>query len=326
MAFRLCTIGCGGQSRTAHGPSHARYAREHPDVELAACCDLNGDLAERYRTQFGYARAYTDLDAMLAAGRPDAIFLIVPVERTASLGARLLARGLPLLLEKPPGLTLAECDQLLAAAGDTPHQVAFNRRFAPLIREAGRRRPAGLQHVRYEMIRVNRRDPDFSTTAVHGLDAVRFLADSDYRRVRFHFQPLPQFGPTVANAYLDAELTSGATAHLAFCPVAGAVIERATLHGHGSTILVDIPMWNGHDGRGRLVVSESGAVTGDWPGTAFSDGPAMFEESGFYAETASFLDDLRAGRRPACNLAATRQSVAVMEAYRERRTEFVAQG
>ena len=45
------------------------------------------------------------------------------------------------------------------------------------------------------MTRVDRRDPDFSVTAIHGIDAVRFLARSDYAHVRFRYQEHPTSGP-----------------------------------------------------------------------------------------------------------------------------------
>jgi hypothetical protein len=69
-------------------------------------------------------------------------------------------RGLPTLLEKPPGLDVAEIDRLSAAATRTgaPHLVAFNRRFVPLVRELARRLaalggPEAVHHLRYEMAR-----------------------------------------------------------------------------------------------------------------------------------------------------------------------------
>ncbi len=231
--MKLCQIGCGEHARVAHGPSQARCARERGDLVLAGCCDLDPERAESFRREFGYARAFTDPAAMLEAERPDAVVAVVPVERTVAVGSMVLERGLPLLLEKPPGETVAEVDRLIAAAdrgGRTvPHQVAFNRRFAPLVRELRRRiEEAGpLQHLHYEMTRVERRDPDFSTTAIHGLDAVRYLAGCDYAEARFRYREMPELGRGVANILVDAVMTSGATAHLAFCPVAGVLVERA---------------------------------------------------------------------------------------------------
>ena len=49
----------------------------------------------------------------------------------------------------------------------------------------------------------------------------------------------------VTRASSSAAVTSGATAHLAFCPTAGIVVERATLHAAGHTFFVQVPMWGG---------------------------------------------------------------------------------
>ncbi len=325
--MRLCQIGCGEHARVAHGPSQARCARERPDLVLAGCCDLDAARAESFRRDFGYGRAHTDPAAMLEAEQPDAAVVVVPVERTVVVGSMVLERGIPLLLEKPPGGTTAEVDRLIAAAergGRVPHQVAFNRRFAPLVRELRRRieEAGSVQHLHYEMTRVERRDPDFSTTAIHGLDAVRYLAGGDYAEARCRYREMPELGTGVANILVDAVMTSGATAHLAFCPVAGVLVERATVHAHGHTLYLHVPMWNGVDSPGRLWHFAAGALTADVSGEQVGDGPALFERGGFYRETVAFLDDVGAGRAPSPSLREARQSVEIAEHVRERRAEY----
>jgi predicted dehydrogenase len=323
-------IGCGEHATSSHGPAQARYAAAHPGTVLAACCDVEAARAEAHRRQFGFARAYTDVLAMLDAERPDAAALVVPEALTASLGVRVLERGVALLIEKPPGRTLEELDSLLAAAekGGAPHQVAFNRRFVPLVREARRQLsavgpPSAIQHVHYEMTRIGRRDPDFSTTAIHGLDAVRFLAGTDYAEARFRYHDLPAQGPGVANIFVDAVLTSGATAHLAFCPVAGVVVERATVHAGGHTFLLRIPMWGGLDSPGRLQHLEAGSRVADVAGDEIGDAEG-FALAGFYGEYEAFLGDVAAGRTPSPGLRESRQSVQIAECLRRRDQEFRA--
>jgi myo-inositol 2-dehydrogenase / D-chiro-inositol 1-dehydrogenase len=325
--MKLCMIGCGEHARVAHGPSQARCARERTGLILAGCCDLDVERAESFRRDFGYARAFTDAAAMLAAERPDAAVVVVPVERTVSVGSLVLERGVPLLLEKPPGETVAEVDRLIVAAdkgGEVPHQVAFNRRFAPLMRELRRRIEAAgpLQHVHYEMTRVERRDPDFSTTAIHGLDAVRYLAGCDYATARFRYREMPELGPGVANIFVDAVMTSGATAHLAFCPVAGVLVERATVHAHGHTLLLHVPMWSGIDSPGRLWHFVGGKLSDDLGGDRVGDGTALHELGGFYRETVSFLDAVAGDRQPSPSLLEARQSVEIAQRIRERAQEF----
>jgi predicted dehydrogenase len=325
---KLCQIGCGEHARVAHGPSQARCARERKDLVLAGCCDLDASRAESFRGEFGYAGAFTDPVAMLEEERPDAVVVVVPVERTVAVGSLVLERGLPLLLEKPPGETVAEVDRLIAAArrGDStiPHQVAFNRRFAPLVGELRRRiEDAGpLQHVHYEMTRVERRDPDFSTTAIHGLDAVRYLAGCDYAEVLFRYRELPELGTGVANILVDAVMTSGATAHLAFCPVAGVLVERASAHAHGHTLFLHVPMWSGVDSPGRLWHFSGGRLVADLGGGQVGDGTALFELGGFYRETVAFLDAVAAGGTPSPSLRESRQSVEIAERIRHRAADY----
>lgn len=328
--MKLCQIGCGEHARVAHGPAQARCAAERRDLVLAACCDVDPARADTFSRAFGYARAFSDPAAMLEAERPDAVVVVVPIERTVEVGSLVLERSVPVLLEKPPGTTVDEVDRLIDAAERAgrmvPHQVAFNRRFAPLVRELRRRIEAAgpLQHLHYEMTRVERRDPDFSTTAIHGLDAVRFLAGCDYAEARFRYRELPEVGPGVADIFVDAEMSSGATAHLAFCPVAGVLVERATVHAHTHTLFLNVPMWRGIDSPGRLWHFTGGTLAADLAGDHAGDGTALFELGGFYRETASFLDDLAAGRAPSPSLRESRQSVEIAQRIRERRQEFRA--
>ena len=223
---------------------------------------------------------------------------------------------------------MAEVDRLIATAEGSrvPHQVAFNRRFAPLVRELRRRieESGPLQHLHYEMTRVERRDPDFSTTAIHGLDAVRYLAGCDYAEARFRYREMPDLGPGVANVLVDAVMASGATAHLAFCPVAGVLVERAIAHAHGHSLVLHVPMWSGVDSPGRLWHYAGGHLAAEVGGDQVGDGIALFELGGFYRETVAFLDALAAGRAPSPSLRESRQSVEIAERIRHRAAEYRA--
>jgi myo-inositol 2-dehydrogenase/D-chiro-inositol 1-dehydrogenase len=326
--MKLGLVGCGEHARVAHGPSLARCARERGDLELAACCDLDRPRAEAFAREFGFARSFSDPEDLLDAERPDAVVVVVPVARTLAVASRVLERGIPLLLEKPPGETTADVDRLVAAAESSgrvvPHQVAFNRRYAPLVRELRRRvlETGPVQHLHYEMTRVERRDSDFSTTAIHGLDCVRYLAGGDYAEARFRYRELPELGPGVANIFVDAVMETGATAHLAFCPVAGVMVERASVHAHGESFYLHVPMWSGVDAPGRLWRHHAGTRVDEVDGARVGDGTALFELGGFYAETAAFLDALAASRAPSPSLRESRQSVEMAEQIRGRRSEY----
>jgi hypothetical protein len=134
---------------------------------------------------------------------------------------------------------------------------------------------------------------------------------------------MPELGSGVCNILLDCVMASGATAHLAFTPVAGALVERAAVHAHGDTWYLHLPS-GGIDAGGRLRHVQAGEVVEDVSGPELSGTDERFVLEGFYGENASFFDDIRAGRRPVDDLRSTRQSVAAAQCIRERRAEYGA--
>jgi predicted dehydrogenase len=302
---------------------------ENPDVGLAACCDVDAARAEAYREKYGFARSYTDLHDMLEEEQPDAVCLMAPVELTCELSCEILSLGYPLLMEKPPGLNGEECRRMIAAAEEAgvPNQVSFNRRYCPLVAELKQQlaafAPEQIQDIRYDFFRIGRKDPDFSTTAIHGIDTVKFLAGSDYRRVRFSYREFPELGPGVANIFMDCEFESGATAHLNFCPNTGVLIERATVNLLDHTFMLNVPIWAAYDTPGRLLHLHRGETVADIAGDSICDASQNFIAGGFYNENASFFDDLLADRRPVGDIASGLQSVEIADCIRLRLPEYV---
>ena len=327
MSFRICTIGCGGMVMGHHGPSWAKYAKTHEDTELVACCDLDESRAAECQRRFGFARRYADLVKMLKTEKPDAVCLVVPEALTCELACQVMEMGFPLLMEKPPGHTTDQIDGMIAVAdaAGVATQVSFNRRYTPLMQELKRiltedYEPADLQHVRYDFTRVGRTDMDFSWTAIHGIDSARHIAGSDYTEVRFHYQHLPELGPTTANIFMDCTFASGTTAHLNFCPVCGVTTEQARIHAHDNSFFANLPA--GIDAPGSIKHYHEGRLVREIKTSDVCDGDQLFEISGFYGENASFFDDVRNGRSPAGDLRSARQAVELSECIRLRKKQF----
>ncbi|MDP0495821.1 MAG: Gfo/Idh/MocA family oxidoreductase [Verrucomicrobiota bacterium JB024] len=320
--MKVCLIGCGAHSRWVHGPALKKYVREHPDTQLASCCDLRQDLAQAFARDFGFARHESDWQRMLDHEKPDAVSVVLPPKLIAQITPAILDRGIPVLVEKPPGLTLHELDILNEAAQrtGTPHLVAFNRRFTPLVAEVQRLLkkdfpPVDVMQINYDMIRNQRGEEDFSITAVHSLDTVGFLARSPFVQATFDHRISDKTGAVEAS-FMRAKCECGTSVHCHFLPATGVLLERFAIYGKDRTLTVELPMWGGYDTPGCLHYWVNGELALRLSGDDLPDGAELFEQSGFYQENACFLDALRSGSALSPGFEEVRPAVYLMEQYR----------
>jgi predicted dehydrogenase len=323
--FKICVVGCGGIANQMHGHAYKKYASLHADTLLACCCDIDEEKAAKFRDQFGFLRYHTDFLAMLREEKPDAVCLNAPVHKTAEMSAAILKEGYPLILEKPPGRNREELMSIIEAAeqGNVPHQVAFNRRFIPetelLCRELRTGFKNGdIQNISCEFFRVNRRDNDFSTTAIHGIDTVRYIADSDYEEVHFFYQEMPGLGKDICNTVMQCRFVSGATAQLRFFPMTGIRLERITVNVKSDTYMALLPYQDSLDAPGRLLHYRDNALVKEISGGELCGSLEIFETNGFYREDEAFFDAIREGKQPVSQLRSAIQSVELGDCIRRR--------
>lgn len=300
----------------AHGPSLQHYDREQSGIVLSACCDIDAARAEDFRRRFGFRRSYQSIERMLEEETPDALCVILPPERAAAIASSLAPRRIPILLEKPPALTVSDVEMLgdITSRHQVPVQVGFNRRFMPLLARAQRLLsdlldPREIWQVNYDLIRWQRTEADFSITAIHGLDASGFIARSPAVKARFHYQSLP---PDTTATVLEADCASGALIRCNFLPVAGATLERIAIHGLKTSATVDLPIWGSSDKPGLLRLWQDDTLLLEERG----EGGPDHVQWGFAAQMKAFLDAVRAGAPLHPDLEETIQPVWLMESMR----------
>ncbi|MDX2138777.1 MAG: Gfo/Idh/MocA family oxidoreductase, partial [Chloroflexota bacterium] len=110
-----------------------------PRCEIVAYADPNPAACARMATQFGERPAFASVEAALAAMEGvDAVVLAnPPIGRQAQVEAA-VARKLPLLIEKPLALDVAEAEQLVATAerANVPLMVGLNFRYLGVTKAA----------------------------------------------------------------------------------------------------------------------------------------------------------------------------------------------
>jgi len=327
--FKICIIGCGEIAKGFHGPALKKYCADYPGAVLAACCDRDIDKAKKYADMFDFNAHYSDYREMLNTERPDAVSITVSYAVISDIAIDVINMGYPVLMEKPPGINREEVSRIIEAAQKTgiANQVAFNRRYTPIVNELKNRLatyPAGkgIHNVRCVFQRVGRKDSDFFTTAIHGIDTLRYIAGSDYKHIHFSYQELPELNKGAANIYMDCLMKSGAVAQLSFCPSGGKVIEDYLVTCHDNDFTLNMPVWGSPEYPGGLTRFSGNKKAEYIEGSDPRFGSEIFETFGFYAENASFFNNIRADKKPVNDIISALQSVEVAHCIKERRDEY----
>jgi predicted dehydrogenase len=259
--LRIGVLGCGPISQIAHFDA-CRKAR---NAELYAICDLADDLRERMASLHEPQVSYRDYDEMLADPNVEAVLIGVADQFHVPLALKAIDAGKHVLIEKPLGINVAECEELGARvkASHLVLQVGNNRRFDPGIAFAQEFVRAELGQLialkawycdsthRYTMTdnlqpivrhsakakrpagnpKADKRRYFILTHASHLVDPARYLAGgivSVRARLSDHCDAFTWF--------IELELASGALGHLDLTiPVRGDFEEGFQIYGeHGS--------------------------------------------------------------------------------------------
>lgn len=124
--FRLGLIGAGRM-----GLVHLRAAAESAHVEIVAIADPAAAAREMLRSS-GVA-FHSDAMAMIDAGGLDGILVATPSPTHVATIAAVAARGLPILCEKPCGISATQAREAAAIAekAEIHLQIGYWRRFVP---------------------------------------------------------------------------------------------------------------------------------------------------------------------------------------------------
>ena len=129
--LRLGILGCGPIAQIAHFDA-CRKAR---NAELYAICDLADDLREKMAAIHEPQIAFKHFEEMLADPNVEAVVIGVADQFHVPLALQAIAAGKHVLIEKPLGISIEECEQLRKQvhASRLTLQVGNNRRFDPGI-------------------------------------------------------------------------------------------------------------------------------------------------------------------------------------------------
>lgn len=294
---RVGFIGCGRLASRVHYPSLS----ELPGADLVAIADLE---AERLNTigdtyQIPGSQRYPDHRRLLEHADCEAVYVIMDPGPATAVVVDCLDAGKHVFMEKPPGLNLEATERIEEAARRAGRmvQVAWNRRFAPVIREAATRLHAigAPTMVMGEFHKAHPAPEPFCGTGswlvvdqAHALDAMCFLAGGDPSSATPLLRRLREYNDCNL-ALLTWE--SGCIGHFASNYVSGARVERFELHVQDAGAYMSAP-------EEALIYRAGRTEPERLSGFELAGSDSYHRTYGYYQESEHFLSCVRTGATP----------------------------
>ncbi len=298
--IRVAVVGVGD-----FGRNHVRVWRELEGAELVGVVDADTERARQVAAEFG-TQALTDLEAL--SGRVDAVSLAVPTVEHARIGCQLLENGMDVLVEKPMAASLAEADQLIAAArpGSCVLQVGHLERFNPAVAAVEKiiSRPLFFEGHRLGIFSPRSLDIDVVyDVMIHDLDILLALVNAEVTDLKAVGIPVLTDKVDIAHARL--EFASGAVANLTASRVSTERVRKLRFFQEHEYISLDYTRQDALRVRVR-------ADGGPQPQIDFEKLPTAPEEP-LRAELRAFLDAVRTRSTPRVDGPAGRRALELAD-------------
>ena len=289
MTLRTAVVGVGHLGRQ-HARIHANLASEGV-TQFAFICDRDEQTAADSAAE-RTVEWTTDWRKLI--GHVDAVSLAVPTESHCEIACGLLEAGIHVLVEKPIGRTLAEADNMIAAAAKSGAllQVGHLERFNPALVAL---RPHVRNPVYFEIHRVGEftaRSLDIDVVLdlmIHDLDIVQWLVGEDVQVTELHAVGIPILTNKVDAANARLEFSSGAVANITASRVGTEKIRKMRFFQPHDYVAVDYT-------TKRASISSLAPPTADgkWPGVHIRHLEVMDVEP-LWSEVISFIEAARDG-------------------------------
>lgn len=251
--FRLGIVGGGRMGQT-----HMRALRGSSVLEIAAVTEPDPETAARLRLTG--VPVYPTVHEMIASAALDGVLIAAPSKNHLALVTEVLATGLPILCEKPCGLSADEASEAgaLALQRGVLLQVGYWRRFVPALQKLREQILTGSFGT---LLALNCGQWDetpppahfrvgsggiFVDMGVHEIDQVQWLTGQTVESIVVSQQP----------AALDSEAVGDIDSAQALLTLSGGTIASISLgrfFPHGDLVTVETFATHGHE---RLVVLE----------------------------------------------------------------------
>lgn len=320
--LRVALIGTGLIGQDAHLPAFAHESR----AAVTWAVDSREDVLAEVCATWQIPNATNDWRQLLDRDDIDAVDICTPAILHAEIACAFAQRGVPVLVEKPAALSLADIDQMRAARkrANVPLMVAENwpfssayRRVSELLDMDGKWSPILLQTRHESALRLAPSDNNrrlggdrgrlgyLFAAGIHTLNLARHLI-GEIEMIGGFTTPCPvgQYGPQDDDCVLTAKFENDALGSLSFTGRSRHVGPRRLFFRLvAEEGVAEFDIWNG-----QVQVTRKGVAT-----TFDHDTISR----GYQEEVSHFVDCVLSGTTPMTSIDDQRRTLAtVLAAYR----------
>ncbi len=227
------------------GPNLARNFDELG--ALAALCDRDEGLRERFAKRYPSARAYSDFDELLADDSVDGVVIATPVPTHYPLARAALAAGKHVLVEKPPAMRGAEMEELVSLAESRSlvlmpgHLLLYHpgvRKLKELVDTGELGDVLCVYGNRQNLGKIRKDENALWSLGVHDLSVILYLLDEEPSEAIAHGRAFLNEGvEDVVFCYL--RFPSGRIAHMHLSWLDPHKMRRITVVGREKMVVFD---------------------------------------------------------------------------------------
>ncbi len=295
---RVGIIGAGWMAGTYHLPILA----EIKEAEITAISEIDIKKLHQMAGKYKIKNIFTDHKKMLKEAELDAVYVTTRPDAIKKIVIDCFNAKKAVFLEKPPGINLKECREMLRSAEKNKclSMVGFNRRYSPIILKAREilENNGGVNHILGEFHKNLLSKGEYYGISVlisdiiHVLDIISWVGGKSKKVMSFSNKISADWKNSF-NALIKFE--NGITGNLSSNFISGARYERFELHG--KEIMVEImppdylKIYKGE--KAELIKAE------DLTGTK-----EQRINYGFFAENKTFIECVLKKKEPAHTLKA----------------------
>lgn len=260
MTVRWGITGAGRYASLVTAPAITSTAGS----KLVAVSDVSIELAGSLAGKHGVEKTYDSFEKMLQDPDVDAVYIATPHNIHAAYAMQAARAGKHVFCEKPMALTVADAERMTETCEKNKVKlgVSFPERFQPAHLEARRYIQSGVAG-RIDVVQAQfcrggttrgdwrgwRKDPEITgagalyATALHPLDLLRFLLDSEIVEVRTLTDEAPPQYPLESMVYVIARFANGANGAIVSGTLAPRSETSVVLYGTKAKITLRETIW-----------------------------------------------------------------------------------